>query len=323
MVIELHEIVTRLKALASELGKTPTAKQFELSGISKRQIHKHRYSEICKMAGLEPNRRPQDQETYKLELKPPRILIFDIESSDMLVRVYGLRNNDYISPNNIVKDWHLLSYAAKYWKDDKMYYLDNRYALDTTDDRQIVEGLHDLISNSDWICGHNMKSFDIKKLRARAEFYELPPIPPVRVIDTLTICRKYFALSSNSLDYVGKYFNLKNRKSSHGKFPGKALFDECMNGNMEAWMECELYNKQDVIVTEELFERLMKHDSSINFQSHTQSKVCSCGSIEFKKNGFKYAASGTFQAYACKACGKHHQSKDNLIDKETRREFLK
>lgn len=316
-------MVVKVKELAHELGRTPTAKEFELSGVSKRQIHKHTYTEICILADLTPNKRPQSKEAVEIFKEPPRVLIFDIESSDMLVRVYGLRNNDYISPNNIVKDWHLLSYAAKYWNNDKMYYLDNRYAQDTSDDRQIVEGLHDLISNSDWICGHNMRAFDIKKLRARAEFYELPPIPPVRIIDTLTICRKYFALSSNSLDYVGKYFNLKNRKSSHGKFPGKSLFDECMRGNMDAWIECEEYNKQDVIVTEELFERLMKHDSSINFQSSTEEVICSCGSKEFRRNGFKMTATGKFQMLTCFKCGKYHSEKENLISKKIRKGLTK
>lgn len=322
MVIELHEIVTRLKALASELGKTPTVKQFELSGISKRQIHKHKYSELCKMAGIEPNRRPQDQEPHKLELRAPRVLIFDVELSDMLVRTYSLRN-DYISPSNIVQDWFFLSYAGKFWKEDKMYYLDNRYASDTSDDRQIVEGLHHLISMSDIVVGHNMKSFDLKKFNARVLYHNLPPIKEVRVIDTLKILRKIASITSNSLDYIGKYLNLKNRKSSHGKFAGKSLFDECMKGNFDAWVECELYNCQDVTVTEELLEYLMAHDKSINFQSFTQEKICSCGSKEFKKNGFKYTSTGVFQMYLCKSCGKHHQHKENLIDKETKKEMLK
>jgi DNA polymerase elongation subunit (family B) len=322
MVIETHEIVSRLKQLADELGKTPTLKQLELSGISKRQIHKHKYSELCKMAGLDPNRRPQNLEPFEIMVRPPRILIFDVELSDMLVRTYSLRN-DYISPNNIVKDWFFLSYAAKFWKEDKFFYLDNRYALDTSDDRQIVEGLHHLLESADIVVGHNMKSFDLKKLNARILFYNLPPIKDVRVIDTLKILRRIAAITSNSLDYIGKYLNLKNRKSNHGKFAGKSLFDECMKGNFDAWVECELYNKQDCVVTEELFEYLMPHDKSINFQSFTQQRICSCGSKEFKKNGFKHSPTGVFQMFICIQCSKHHQHKENLIDKEVKKEFLK
>lgn len=318
----MHEIVTRLKALASEIGKTPTIKQFELSGVSKRQIHKHTFSNLCRMAGLEPNKRPQDGPCTEVYVRPPRILIFDVELSDMLVRTYSLKN-DYISPNNIVQDWFFLSFAAKFWKEDSMHYLDNRFASDVSNDRQIVEGLHHLIGACDIVVGHNMGSFDLKKLNARVLFYGLTPLKDVRVIDTLKILRRIAAITSNSLDYIGKYLDLKNRKSSHGKFPGKSLFDECMNGNMEAWMECELYNKQDVVVTEELFEYLMPHDKTINFQSFTQEKICSCGSKEFKKNGYKYTNSGVFQSYICVKCSRHHQEKTNLIEKEIRKEFLK
>lgn len=314
--------MSRLKTLASDLGKTPTLKEFEKSGISKRTILKHKYSEIVKAAGLTPNAHAQTTSPLEVINRPPRIFIFDIETSYMLVKTYQLKT-DYISPKNIVTDWHMLSYAGKFRGDDKTYYLDQRYESDKTNDRLLIEGLHHLISESDCLVGHNMARFDLKKFNTRAAFYNLDPIPEKMIIDTLKILRKYFALSSNSLDFAAKFFQLKNRKSSHGKFPGDSLWEECLKGNMEAWDECMHYNLQDVYVTEELFEYLAKYDTTINFQSFYGETICSCGEKKFFKDGFRNTRQGRFQIYRCHQCQKTFTGRENLIDKDLRKSFFR
>jgi transposase-like protein len=67
----------------------------------------------------------------------------------------------------------------------------------------------------------------------------------------------------------------------------------------------------------------MRYDKNINFQSFTQEKICSCGSKEFRRAGFRHTVSGVFNAFKCADCGKHHTGKENLIHIETRKEFLK
>jgi hypothetical protein len=131
-----------------------------------------------------------------------------------------------------------------------------------------------------------------------------------------------YALPSNSLDYAARYFELKERKSLHGKFPGKMLFDECKKGNLEAWNELEAYNKQDVKVTWELFQRLAKHDKKINLNAFYQKQTCICGNQEFFKNGLKYARNATYQIWRCKVCSKCFIGKENLIEKDIRKGFL-
>ena len=323
---DIHELVASLKALSQSMdGKTPTQAQFIASGVSKRQVHKHKYSNLCRMAGLEINKHSQTTDAVEVVIRPPKILIFDIETSYMLVKAYSLKGNDYIAPRNIVKDWHMLSYAGKFRGDDKFFYLDQRYTQDKSDDRQLTEGLHDLISSSDVLVGHNLDGFDLKKFNTRAALYNLPPISPKITHDTLKILRKFFALSSNSLDFAAKFLQLKNRKSSHGKFPGDSLWEECLKGNLEAWEECEHYNKQDVLVTEELFDFLAKYEPAINYQSFYQKQKCVCGGEDFHKDGFKFTRQGRFQVFRCRAksCGKTFQSKENLIDEDMRGRFTK
>ena len=240
----------------------------------------------------------------------------------MLVKVYGLRNNVYISHKNIVKDWHLLSYAAQWEGEDTIHYLDQRYSPNVEDDRQLIEGLHHLLSSADIVVGHNIDSFDLKKFNTRAAKYNLPPLVQFQTHDTLKIARKFFSFSSNSLEYIAKFLNLENRKSSHGKYPGDALWEACMNGDIEAWEECKSYNEQDVRVTRELYLYLSKYDHRINLSSFYMRPTCSCGSSAFKKHGVRYTKSAIKQRYICLDCGKTFQARENLIDKDLRKGFF-
>jgi DNA polymerase elongation subunit (family B) len=320
--MDIHSLVSKLKELANEMGKTPTLREFVASGVSKRQIQKHKFSEICKAAGLEPNPRSQTTSPIEPVIRPPRILYFDIETSYMVVKTYRLKT-DYISHKNIISDWHFLSYAAMFEGEDTIYYLDQRFAEDKSDDRQLIEGLHDLLSQADIVVGHNIDGFDLKKFNTRAAKHGLDPLPPFQTHDTLKIARKFFSFSSNSLSFVAKFLGLDNHKSEHGKFPGDSLWEECMKGNFEAWDECMAYNQQDVRVTRDLYLYLAKYDPRINHQSFYQKTTCSCGSQSFYKDGHRFTKQGKFQIYRCHECGKTFTAKENLIDKDLRKGFFK
>jgi DNA polymerase III epsilon subunit-like protein len=321
--MDLHELVVKLKQLAQELDKTPTLMEFVVKcGISKRQIHKHKYSNIVKAAGLDPNKHAQTTEPITPVIRPPRIAIFDLELVGMEVKTYQLKT-DYISPKNILKDWAILSYAVKFKDEDEIHYYDQRKCRDKRNDKLLATKLHKILSEADIIVGHNSDNFDIKKFNTKVAVYGLPPLPLFTKFDTVKIARKYFAFSSNSLWYIAKALGLKNQKSDHGKFPGDSLENECMAGNIEAWDEMEKYNKQDVLTTEELFVYLSKYEPAINFQSFYQDTVCSCGNNKFFKDGFKHNRQGKFQVYRCHICAKTFMAKENLIHKSIRKEFFK
>lgn len=321
----LHDLVSKLKALESEIGKTPTRSEFLKSGaVTDWQLRKFTFQKILDAAGMVsqrslPNDAPDIPESIT---RAPKILTFDIESVGMEVKTYSLKT-DYISPKNILKDWAMLSYAGRFKGEKEFHYLDNRFAVDKRDDRQITEGLHHLISSADIMIGHNLDRFDLKKFNTKAMKYGLDPIAPKITWDTLKMIRRIAALSSNSLWFCAEYFKLESRKSEHGKFPGDKLWDECMKGNIEAWDENENYNKQDVVVTEELFDYLVKYDSRVNYQAYFQKPTCSCGNHSFYKADHAFTKQGKFQVYRCHDCGKPYTGKENLIDKDIRKGFFK
>jgi hypothetical protein len=320
--VTFHDLVVKLKELAKELGKTPTLIEFTGSGVSKRQIDKYKYSKIVDAAGLEQNPSPYTSDPVQVIIRPPKILIFDIETSSIVAHVWGLYDQN-VSLNQIEQDWYILSFAAKWYKSDEMFYWDQRKAKPRNDDKKILTEIHKLLDEADYVCGHNIAKFDLKKLNARFILHGLPPVKPFEVIDTLKIARKHFAFTSNKLEHLARYLKCELEKSSHSEFSGMELWTETMKGNKKAFEAMEEYNKTDVKVTEMVFEKLLPWEPSIKFQSNFWEAVCSCGSKSFFKSGIKYNRSGAFQIYRCRDCQKCFVDKSNVIDKDVRKSFFK
>jgi DNA polymerase elongation subunit (family B) len=294
------------------------------SGVSDWSLRTHKFSDVVRASGLGEIRSGPKKKENDFLISPPRILYFDIEVVGMEVKTYTLYPKNGIAPSRIVKDWAIISYAAYFeGEEDHFYSLYQRFAQDKRDDRQLIEGLHELMLQADIVVGHNSDRFDIKKFNTKAAKWGLMPIQEFISYDTLKIVKKYFSLSSNSLAFAAAYFQLENANSDHGKFPGDKLWHECMCGNMDAWAECEKYNIQDVRVTQELFKFLATFDSRINFQPFFQRPTCTCGSQTFYKDKKVFKKSGMFQGIRCTECHKPYVRKENLIDKDIRKGFVK
>jgi transcriptional regulator NrdR family protein len=317
--MDLHELVSKLKQLASDLSKTPTLIEFERSGISKRQIQKHGYRNLCKMAGLEPNKNSQQKAATQVIFGEPRILVLDIETAPLLVRSYGLWNQN-ISTGFIVKDWYMLSFAAKWVGEKKVHYIDTRDTHEN--DYEVAQFAWNLMDQADIIVGHNLDRFDVKKLNTRFLKHDIAPLGKKKTIDTLKIAKRYFAITSNKLDYIAKFLKLDGKRKSK-KYSQQEMWNACCNGVTDAFKENEKYNIQDIVVTENVFDKLKVWDESLNFQSYYGKFKCICGSVDFFKNGLSRTNQATKQKYRCKDCGKVFTGRENLIDKDIRKEFLK
>lgn len=255
-------------------------------------------------------------------MSKPKVLFFDIETSPILAYVWGLFDQN-IGLNQIYKDWDILSVAAK-WGDtpeDSVMYKDRRN--DKTD-KAVIKWIWNLLDQADIVVTQNGKRFDAKKLNARFIMYGMIPPSGYKHIDTLQIAKKYFALTSNKLEFLTDKLCKKYKKQSHKKFSGFSLWSQCLAGNKDAWNEMEVYNKYDVLSLEELYGVLKGWDNSINFDLYNDEPVttCKCGSKKVHKRGFAYTSIGKFQKYRCKTCGAETRSRKNLFSKE-KKESLK
>lgn len=238
----------------------------------------------------------------------PKVLLFDIETAPMLAYVWGLYDQN-IALNQIYKDWHLLSWSAKWLGEKDVMYMDQRSAKNISNDKKLLKEIWKLLDKADVVITQNGISFDMKKLNSRFILNGLKPISSVKHIDTLRIAKKNFAFTSNKLEYMSHNLCKSFQKLKHSEFGGFELWKQCLNGNIKAWKEMEKYNKQDVLALEELYFKLQPFDNTINIALATgqASLVCNCGNARFKKHGFLYYKKKKHHKLICSKCGAQHK----------------
>jgi hypothetical protein len=244
----------------------------------------------------------------------PKILLVDIETMPIIAHVWSLWDNN-VALNQIQQDWSILSWSAKWLHDpkSKIMYEDQRNAKDINDDKKLLKNIHKLMDEADVILGQNSKRFDTKKLNARFILNGYPPPSKYQQIDTMVMAKKHFAFSSNKLEYLSNNLGVKHKKLKTKKFPGHALWSECMKGNIEAFKEMEAYNKMDVLALEDVYKKLAPWDNMVNLNVYGEELVCTCGHKQFQKRGFQYTNGGKYQNYRCSHCGKSYRDGVNLL----------
>lgn len=264
----------------------------------------------------------QAKETPKPKMaQNPRVLVFDIETSPMTVMVWGLYEQR-ISSDNVLEDWFVLSYAAKWLCDDEV--ISNvltSQEVKNRNDKRIVEEMWKLFDEADIVIAYNGNHFDIRKLNARFIYHDMKPPSPYQSIDPLLVARKSFSFSSNKLDFVNSYLSLGNKIHE-----GFDLWRKCYSANAEALKEMETYNRQDVVALEELYMKIRPWITShpnLGVYLDTNETVCpKCGNAELSWKGFYFTPAGKYRAFRCECCGAVGRSKQNELDKDKRKSLV-
>lgn len=254
--------------------------------------------------------------------KGAKVLLLDIETAPLRSYTWGLWQQN-VGLNQIDGEWFILSAAAKWLGSDEneIFYKDLRGVVNQEDDRAILDMMWKLINEADVVVGQNSKKFDAKKLNARFIMNGYQPPSPYKHIDTLQIAKAVFGFTSNKLEWMTDKLCVKYKKQKHNKFNGFELWKEMLNDNIEAWNECEVYNKYDVLSLEELYMKLAPWDKThpnFNLFHDGNEHVCRCGSKSVVEDGFAYTAKSKFQQYRCLDCGATTRSSKNLFSKEKR-----
>lgn len=236
-------------------------------------------------------------------MQSPKCLVFDIETSPITAYVWGLRDQN-ISLNQIVKDWHVMAWGAK-WLDrpssDVMYADTQRLP-----EKRLLQRIWYLLDNADIVITQNGKSFDSRKLNARFIHYGMTPPSPYKHIDTYLLVKQAADFTSNRLEYLTSKLCVKYKKLSHSKFPGMSLWTECLKGDKEAWKEMKRYNIHDVLSTEELYNRIKAWGPKNMPRIYTDILRCSsCGANVWRK-GTELRGKTRVQKVQCQnpTCGK-------------------
>lgn len=311
------EILEKYVNLVLESGKFPTRTEIEEKLTSERQIRKH-FDNITNLKNLAIKTNPDIQKMIqdKFIEKEPKVLLFDIETAPILGYVWGLWDNN-LALNQVNSDWYVLSWSAKWLGESpkKIMYMDQRHEKNIENDKKLLEGIWKLLNEADVVITQNGKKFDHKKLNARFILNKMQPPSSYQHIDTLVLAKRHFGFTSHKLEYMTDKLCTKYKKLKHGKFSGFEMWKQCLAGNMNAWKEMEKYNKYDVLSLEELYTKIIPWDNTINldlYRDENKAK-CSCGSEEFKLDGFFYTPTSKFQKYRCIKCGAETRGRQNLF----------
>ena len=247
-----------------------------------------------------------------------KILFVDVETSPMEVYVWGLYKQQ-IPISNVIKDWSLLSWSAKWLHDDKIMSkkVSTIEAMGRTD-FSVIESLWKLFNEADIIVAHNAIKFDVRKINARFIENGYAPPSPYQVIDTLKVAQRYFGFSSHKLEYLMGLLGSENKK--HTSF---SLWKRCVNGDEDALKYMLEYNEQDVVVLEELYLILrpwIKSHVNLGLYTENTDSVCAnCGSNKLDWNTKYYTPANKYSAYRCLNCGAFGRSRFSKITKDKRK----
>lgn len=255
-----------------------------------------------------------------------RILVFDIETAAAEALTFG-RFKINLGQDNIIKEGGWILCASYRWLGEDQVYTTalTQDEIYLADDSRIVGELWELYEQADAVVAHNAQQFDHKMLQARVAYCNYPPLPSVKVLDTLILAKKHLRLPSNKLDSIGEYFGL-GRKVNHD---GISLWKRVQAGDEEAMQEMLVYCKEDTELLTRVYLRLrafghLGSDFNAGIYHDDNAKRCRrCGSHNVAATGREVkTALSSFSEYRCGDCGAVQRDRESSTTKERRKGLL-
>lgn len=225
-----------------------------------------------------------------------KTLILDLETQPTKGYVWQMFDNN-LGLNQIVEPGKVISWAAKWYGDDDVYYS----SINMTSHKNMVHEIWKMLNDADEVVGWNSNSFDLKLLNAAFAVYGFGPPSPYKKVDLMRTVKSQMKFLSNKLDFVSGQFGV-GHKLEHEGFD---LWVKIMNKDQDAWKRFEEYNIQDVLLTERMYEKLRGWiTNGVNRSTHSNSFVCPiCGGTHLQKRGTAPTTTMLYQRYQCMSCG--------------------
>src|SRR5512146_2976829 len=203
---------------------------------------KHERSQAAVNSKLHQLKNRGQIEVKKEEKAPAKILLFDIETLPLVCYTWGIRKQ-FISFENIVKDWCVLSWAAS-WLNSDVIVSDclTPKEAQARNDKRILIGIWKLLGQADIVVAHNGNRFDRKKLNARFIHYDMLPPNLYKCVDTLGVARSQFGFTSNKQGYLAQELALPEKQDMDMED-----WRACDRGDNEALVKMRTYNEGDVV----------------------------------------------------------------------------
>lgn len=191
------------------------------------------------------------EELMEFLSKPKRKLFFDIEVSPNILMAWRVGNNINLSHESIVKERAIICVCYK-WNDEKEVH---SIEWNNGCDKELVKKFAKIMNSADIVIGQNSDRFDIKWFRTRCLKHSVPLKAKFNSIDTLKMAKAGFYFNSNKLDYMGQFMGLGGKI----KVAPDLWKDITLNNDTLAMKKMVDYCKQDVILLEEVYNKLQEY----------------------------------------------------------------
>lgn len=227
-------------------------------------------------------------------MSEPKILVLDIETKPTKAYVWRTFKEN-VGVEQIIEPGGMICFAAK-WVGEKPIAF---YSDWTHSHGEMVHAIHGLISSADAVISYNGDSFDLPKLYGEFLLEGLPPPPPVTSIDVIKTVRKMGFVSSR-LAFIGPLLKV----GAKVKHEGFELWSKVMDGDEKAQAKMEVYNIQDVVLLEKLYQKIKPYiKNHPNLGDQGAGSCGSCGSKSVQKRGFRRTKYFRIQRLQCNDCG--------------------
>lgn len=243
-----------------------------------------------------------------------KILLLDVETSPNLVHRWSLFGTDTTSLAQLMESSQMICWVAKWYRNPETIFRKTMTtgtigsssataALATKG----VSDLWELLDEADVVITYNGDRFDLPIIRGEFLRAGLKPPAPFQSLDLLKAAKRQFKFPSMKLQYLSENVLGLEGKVQH---EGHGLWVKCLQGDKEAWKKMEEYNVQDVVLLEEVYDKLLPwilNHPNVNLydeQDEFTEPLCpTCGNQHYQKRGYSYTTLGKFQRYNCQECG--------------------
>lgn len=229
----------------------------------------------------------------------PKILTLDLETAPIKLWAYSTYGINYVSPDQVIEPSRILSFAAK-WLDQKK----TTFASEYHDGEEVMlDKLWQLLDQADILITYNGDGFDIKWVNGAFLRAGLTPPSPYKSVDLYKAVRRFNGFTHRRLGVVCQALGIGG-KVEHGGF---TMWKQILEDNdPKAWALCKKYNIQDVLITENLFWRLLpwlKGTPHRGLWSGVERCCHACGSESLEQHGWHQTAITRYARLQCQDCG--------------------
>ena len=250
-----------------------------------------------------------------------KILAFDLETSIPKMATFG-RRKVFLNHQNVLEEGGKILCFSYAWitavgaSEVQLIHM-TLDEIKAQDDARICAELWELFNQADAIVAHNSSNFDFPVVKTRCMMNGLPPIPTVKVLDTVLMARKGFRFPSNSLAELAAYLGLP-AKIDNG---GVKTWIDYQAGVQEAIDHMHYYCNHDTALLVQVYLKLRSYghvgsdfNAGLYVQAEEGQQLCTiCASPVVDTGRFVYTSVSKFKELRC---SNNHvtRSRKNLIE---------